>query len=136
MKQSSGTLLYRRGGDGWEVLLVHPSGTFNRRAPWGIPKGIIDSNETPEQAARRETWEETGIQVEGELVDLGFIDYTRSKKRVYCFAGPAPEACSPRCASWEVDQVCFVSIERARQIMHQDQALFLDRLLTLLTPSS
>jgi predicted NUDIX family NTP pyrophosphohydrolase len=127
MKTSSGTLLYRHGASGLEVLLVHPSGVYNRRAAWGIPKGAIDDGETPEAAARRETMEETGV-VAGELIDLGFIDYTRSKKRVHCFAGPAPDGCPPRCASWEVDQACFVAIERARQIIHHDQAAFLDRL--------
>jgi predicted NUDIX family NTP pyrophosphohydrolase len=114
-----------------EVLLVHPSGVYNRRAPWGIPKGMLDDGEAPEQAARRETWEETGITA-GLLVDLGFIDYTRSRKRVYCFTGPAPVNAEPRCASWEVDQVCFVTLERARQLMHPDQVTFIDRLLNLL----
>ena len=47
MKQSSGTLLYRQGANGLEVLLVHPSGVYNRRSPWGIPKGMIDGEETP-----------------------------------------------------------------------------------------
>lgn len=131
MKQSSGTLLYRHGDAGLEVLLVHPSGPYNRRSPWGIPKGMIDRDETPEAAARRETLEETGI-VAGELMDLGHIDYTRSKKRVYCFAGPAPVECAPCCASWEVDQACFVTAARARQIIHPDQVAFLDRLETRL----
>ena len=128
MKQSSGTLLYRQGPAGLEVLLVHPSGAFNRRSPWGIPKGMIDGDETPEQAARRETMEETGV-IAGELSDLGHIDYTRSKKRVYCFAGPAPADAEATCASWEVDQVLWVSLERARALMHPDQALFIDRLV-------
>jgi predicted NUDIX family NTP pyrophosphohydrolase len=128
MKQSSGTLLYRQGPAGLEVLLVHPSGAFNRRSPWGIPKGMIDGDETPEQAARRETMEETGV-IAGELSDLGHIDYTRSKKRVYCFAGPAPADAEATCASWEVDQVQWVPLERARALMHPDQALFIDRLV-------
>lgn len=128
MKQSSGTLLYRRGADGLEVLLVHPSGAYNRRSPWGIPKGMIDGEETPEQAARRETMEETGV-IAGELTDLGHVNYTRSKKRVYCFAGPAPDDAEARCASWEVDQVLWVPIDRARSLMHPDQALFIDRLV-------
>ncbi|MFO0879130.1 MAG: NUDIX domain-containing protein [Gemmataceae bacterium] len=123
--------MYRQGPSGLEVLLVHPSGVYNRRAPWGIPKGMLDDGEAPEQAARRETWEETGITA-GLLVDLGHIDYTRSRKRVYCFAGPAPANADPHCASWEVDQVCFVPIERARQLMHPDQVTFIDRLLNLL----
>ena len=40
MKQSAGTLLYRQGPEGLEVLIVHPSGAYNRKAPWSIPKGI------------------------------------------------------------------------------------------------
>ena len=128
MKQSSGTLLYRQGVSGLEVLLVHPSGAYNRRSPWGIPKGMIDGEETPEQAARRETMEETGV-IAGELSDLGHIDYTRSKKRVHCFTGPAPADAQATCASWEVDQVLWVPIDRARSLMHPDQALFIDRLV-------
>ena len=62
MKESAGTLLYRRGAGGaLEVLLVHASGNYNRKAPWGIPKGLVDPGETPEQTARRETLEETGV---------------------------------------------------------------------------
>ena len=132
MKQSSGTLLYRQGADGLEVLLVHPSGVYNRRSPWGIPKGMIDGEETPEQAARRETMEETGV-IAGDLVDLGHVDYTRSRKRVHCFAGPAPADAEARCASWEVDQVVWTTLDRARSLMHPDQALFIDRLLDLLS---
>jgi predicted NUDIX family NTP pyrophosphohydrolase len=127
MKQSAGTLLYRRGPGGLEVLLVHPSGAYNRKAPWGIPKGLPDEGEGLEQAARRETFEETGVQA-GELVELGFIDYTKSKKRIFCFAGSAPAGAEPRCASWEVDQACFVPLARAREVIHPDQSPFLDRL--------
>jgi len=111
-----------------EVLLVHPAGNYNRRAPWGIPKGAPDPGEELEATARRETLEETGLEIIGELVHLGFVDYTRSKKRVHAYAGPAPEASSPRCASWEVDKVEFIEITRARRIIHPDQAALLDRL--------
>src|SRR5262245_26030786 len=105
MKQSAGTLLYREGLEGIEVLLVHPSGWFNRKAPWSIPKGGPDSDENDlETTARRETKEETGVKVEGALVPLGHIDYVKSRKRIHCFAGPAPVDAAPRCASWEVDQ--------------------------------
>lgn len=127
-KESSGTVLWRRAGGSLEVLLVHPAGNYNRRAPWGIPKGQPDPGETMEQAARRETMEETGL-VAGALVPIGYVDYTRSKKRVHAFAGPAPDDACPRCASWEVDKAEFIEISRARRIIHPDQAVFLDRLL-------
>jgi predicted NUDIX family NTP pyrophosphohydrolase len=127
IKQSAGTLLYRDGPDGLEVLLVHPSGNYNRKAPWGIPKGIPDEGEALEAAARRETLEETGV-IAGELVPLGSISYTRSRKEVHAFAGAAPPDAEPRCASWEVDQARFVPLEEARSLIHPEQAVFLDRL--------
>lgn len=135
-KQSAGTLLYRQGPDGLEVLIVHPSGPYNRRAPWSIPKGVPDEGETdPEQTARRETLEEVGI-TPGELISLGFIQYKKSYKDVHCFAGPAPGDTEPRLASWEIDQARFVSIEEARRLLHPDQTPFLDRLLAYLNTGS
>ena len=128
-KVASGTLLYRSVGTTIEVLLVHPAGNYNRRAPWGIPKGAPDPEEALEAAARRETLEETGLDITQPLTDLGFVDYTRSKKRVHAFAGPAPDGASPRCASWEVDKAEFIEITRARRIIHPDQAALLDRLV-------
>jgi len=127
MPQSAGALLYRLGKEGWEVLLVHPSGNYNRRAPWSIPKGLPDEGEELEAAARREVQEETGM-LAGELVSLGSIDYRKSRKRVHCFAGPAPDGAEPSCASWEVDCAEFVAIDEARKKIHPDQAEFIERL--------
>ncbi len=132
MKQAAGTLLFRAIGEGLEVLLVHPSGNYNRKAPWGIPKGELDEGEDFEAAARRETREETGVEAD-ELFSLGHIDYTKSRKRVHCFVGRAPDDAQPRCASWEVDRAEFVAMEQARKLIHPDQAPLLDRLLNRLT---
>lgn len=133
-KQSAGALLYRKKGSDLEVLIVHPSGNYNRRAPWSIPKGLPDEGEELEAAARRETVEETGV-LAGELAPLGHIDYTKSRKRVFAFAGPAPADAQPRCASWEVDRAEFVPIADARDRLHPDQAAFVDRLLEHLADS-
>jgi predicted NUDIX family NTP pyrophosphohydrolase len=135
MKESAGTLLYRRRADAVEVLLVHPSGGYNRNAPWSIPKGLPDPGEEKEAAARRETREETGIDAAGPLVPLGSIDYTRSRKRVFCFAGGAPPGAEPRNASWEIDRAEFMTIAQARDRIHPDQRPFLDRLEDLLSRS-
>ena len=135
-KQSAGTLLYRRGADGLEVLIVHPSGTYNRHAPWSIPKGVPNEGETDlEETARRETLEEVGI-APGELVSLGFIEYKKSRKDVHCFGGPAPTDAEARPTSWEIDQARFVSMDEARRLLHPDQVPFLDRLLAHLDVSS
>jgi predicted NUDIX family NTP pyrophosphohydrolase len=130
MKQAAGTLLYRDGPEGLEVLLVHSSGPYNRRAPWSIPKGEPDAADPGlEDTARRETWEETGVQVAGPLAALGFVEYRKSRKRIHCYAGPAPHGADPRPASWEVDQAGFLPLSKARQVIHPDQAIFLNRLV-------
>src|SRR5205807_9527834 len=86
-------------------------------------------------AAARETLEETGVRA-GELTPLGSIKYTKSRKEVYAFAGPAPVDAAPRCASWEVDQARFVPLEEARTLLHPEQAVFIDRLEELLKKAS
>lgn len=128
MKQSAGTLVYRRAAGQIDVLLVHPSGNYNRGKPWSIPKGIPDEGESLEAAARRETLEETGVAVAGTLVTLGDIVYQKSGKRIHCFAVEAPPDARPTCASWEVDRAEFVPLEQARRLIHPDQGAFLERL--------
>jgi 8-oxo-dGTP diphosphatase len=133
-KESAGTLLWRVVDGALEVLIVHPSGAYNRKAPWSIPKGEVDAGETLETTARRETVEETGV-VAGELRALGFIDYVKSKKRVHCFAGPAADGAAPTCASWEVDRAEFVPAAAAREALHPDQQVFVDRLIATFVTS-
>lgn len=132
---SSGLLLYKRDELATWVLLVHPSGAYNRRAPWSIPKGELDAGESEESAARRECLEETGVAA-GDLVRVGTIDYVKSRKTVVAYAGPAPIDATPRCASWEVDRAEFVRLDEARKLIHPDQLPFLDYLAdTLKLPS-
>lgn len=127
VKQTAGTLLYRQMMDGLEVLLVHPSGNYNRQSPWSIPKGELEKEESPEMAARRETLEETGITA-GQLVPLGYVEYTKSKKQVHCFTGPVPLNVVPCPTSWEIDQADFFPMARAKRLIHPDQVPLLERL--------
>ena len=134
MIHSAGTLLYRYRDDRLEVLLIHPSGPYHRRTPWGIPKGVPDEGEDLEQTARRETLEETGVKA-GELTPLDFIQYHKTRKCVHCFTGPAPADAVPTHDCWEVDRVEFVPLDEARRRIHPDQLPFLDRLEALLAKS-
>jgi predicted NUDIX family NTP pyrophosphohydrolase len=128
VKETAGTLLWRIRKNRMEVLLVHPSGNYNRKSPWSIPKGLPESLETMEEAARRETIEETGVRPVA-LRPLGYVDYTKSKKRIHCFFGQAPSDENPWCASWEVDRAEFMSLEKARKEIHPDQLELLDRFM-------
>lgn len=52
---------------------------------WGVPAGKLDPNETPEEAARRELFEETGIRLEHSLLrDLGAL-YIRKPEVDYVY---------------------------------------------------
>jgi len=130
VKESAGTVLYRLRDGALQVLIVHPSGGYNRGAPWSIPKGKLDPGESREAAARRETEEETGVCA-GDLVPLGSVELVKSRKRIHGFAGAAPKDARPRCASWEVDRAEFVGADRARELLHPDQAPFVDWLVAL-----
>ncbi len=128
MKQAGGTLLVRPSPDGWELLLVHASGWYNRNKPWSIPKGELDPGENPEDAARRETLEETGLAAPEELTPLGMVQYQKSGKRIYGFAGLVDSTSVPQCACWEIDQAEFLLLDEARRRIHPDQAPLIDRL--------
>jgi predicted NUDIX family NTP pyrophosphohydrolase len=131
IKQTAGTLLYRQRNKKLEVLLVHPSGNYNRKSPWSIPKGLREDSESLEEAARRETYEETGVRP-SKLEPLGHVDYAKSRKRLHCFFGAAPNNANPSTASWEVDRAEFVPFEKAKKNIHQDQAELLHRLELIL----
>ena len=45
-----------------KILLV--KSTYQRLHPWGLPGGSLDYGESPEDAVKREVWEETGLIVE------------------------------------------------------------------------
>src|SRR5262249_48613270 len=73
-KRSAGILMYRRGPQGLELLLVHPGGPFWARkdhGAWSIPKGEYAEAEDPQAVARREFEEETGSRPRGDLTPLG-----------------------------------------------------------------
>ncbi len=59
-ERSCGAVVYRMINGELRYLLIK-----NRRSThWGFPKGHIEAGETPEQTAKREVLEETGIHIE------------------------------------------------------------------------
>lgn len=80
-KQSAGILLYRMT-NGLEFFLVHPGGPFftaKQDGYWGIPKGLFESGEKAMDAARREFEEETGMKINGDLVEIGTVKLKTGK---------------------------------------------------------
>lgn len=132
MKQTSGTLLFKRTPEGIKMLIVHPSGGYNKSKPWSIPKGRPETNEHLMDAASRETLEETGVVCPNSLVCLGSVIYKSRSKEVCCYTAEVPidtEAC---CASWEIDQAEWVTPEVAKERLHEAHKEFVDRCLNLI----
>ena len=73
--------MFRRTPQGPEILLLQHEG-----GKWMLPKGTIESGETPEAVARREVAEEsciTNIQVVGDLGEERYFFFWRSEDTYY-----------------------------------------------------
>jgi 8-oxo-dGTP pyrophosphatase MutT (NUDIX family) len=86
---SAGGVLVRQAENGPEVLLASRR-TRSGELVWGLPKGLVERGESPEDAALREVREETGHS--GEIREpLGEISYwfvwdgRRVRKTVHFF---------------------------------------------------
>ena len=131
---SAGCLITRDGPHGTEVLLVHPRRASFRRPLFGIPKGLVEEGEAIEVAARRETFEETGLRVHIRAA-LGSVRQ-KSGKIVHAFwATVASESESAideqgRCQTPDAENdICrFYPVEKARDMMIPAQRELLDRL--------
>lgn len=87
-RQSAGILLFRKIFTKPEVFLVHPGGPFWKNkdeGAWSIPKGEFEDDENSLDAAKREFFEETGIKLSGEFVELRPVKL-KSGKKVFAWA--------------------------------------------------
>jgi predicted NUDIX family NTP pyrophosphohydrolase len=146
-KRSAGLLLYRSAFNGTEVLLVHAGGPFWAKkdlGAWSIPKGEIDPEEDPLQAALREFTEETGTRPPlGAVIALGEVRQ-KGGKVVLAFAAEGDLeaetirsnlveiAWPPRSGRMltipEIDRAAWFSLAEGREKILPPQIPFLDRL--------
>ncbi len=85
---SAGLLMYRVREQHLEVLLAHPGGPYWARKDdgvWTIPKGAAGDGEELLAAARREFFEETGLESQPPYTPLGAVKY-RNHKVVHAWA--------------------------------------------------
>jgi len=148
-KRSAGILMYRRGAQGLEVLLVHPGGPFwAKKDPgaWSIPKGEYSDQDDPLATAIREFTEETGMRPRGELRPLGEItqpgrkivaafavegDFDPTTLKSNTFELEWPPKSGRRAKFPEVDRAEWFSLETAREKILQGQRELITRLLEM-----
>jgi predicted NUDIX family NTP pyrophosphohydrolase len=117
-RTNAGALVYRFNGRKLELLLVHQSD--KRKNLWSIPKGGVDAYEDLESAARREVLEETGVQLDN-LEFLGYVDYGKANKRLYCYMGLAPDGQRVQAHLPEIDKAQFFEIGQAKRMVEKQQ---------------
>jgi 8-oxo-dGTP pyrophosphatase MutT (NUDIX family) len=115
---SAGGVLVRRGEGGPEVLLASRR-TRRGDLVWGLPKGLVEPDETPQEAAVREVREETGWA--GTIREpLGDVSYwfvwegTRVRKTVHFFLMDSVGEAGPR--DHEMEEVAWFSLDRAGEV--------------------
>jgi 8-oxo-dGTP pyrophosphatase MutT (NUDIX family) len=122
-EHSSGGVVVRPSGGGWEVCLI------GVRGAWSLPKGLVEAGESPEETALREISEEVGIAVDllrllGPLPPSEYA-YRRDGrlifKRVDHFLVEVPAGTEAVPQASEVDDVAWVPLGDApRRVTYRD----------------
>lgn len=145
-KSTAGILMYRSRDHTIEVFLVHPGGPFWAKkdaGAWSIPKGEIDEDEDPLDAAKREFQEETGLAVDGDFMVLTPVKQAGGKVvqawavngdckaesiKSNTFSMEWPPRSGKRKEFPEVDRGAWFSLEIAREKILKAQIKLLDEL--------
>ncbi len=99
------------------VLLVNPT----YKPQWEIPGGIVEENEAPSQAARREVFEEIGLKIRpSRLLSLDYRPASPGRNDLlrFVFWGSAlseEEMASIHLPSEELSEWGFFTLEEARE---------------------
>lgn len=142
--------MYRRSQHGLEYFLVHPGGPYFRgknAGVWTIPKGLAENSESLLETARREFFEETGIQPTLPFTGLGSVTQKNGKiVHAWAFEGAWEPAAGIVCNSFtlewpprsgrkaefpEVDKAAWFVFEDAVHMIIAEQIPFIEKLKKL-----
>jgi ADP-ribose pyrophosphatase YjhB (NUDIX family) len=116
-----------------EIIVVHPTNAPMNK--WSIPKGLVDEKETIVEAAKRELFEETNVNLENlKLLFLKTGDnvmYSNKKKTlcpIFCKVLIDTDLLELKCNSlvdgqnfYENDQILWMPVDKAIKVIHETQ---------------
>jgi len=82
MVEVAGILIYHKN----DILLFKRSNKVRYNGNWSVAGGHIEHNETAEEAAKREVYEETMIMISGPIVEMGLYDDGKDMDRYALFS--------------------------------------------------
>lgn len=114
-EKSCGAVVYRKGENGLEILLIkHKNGGH-----WAFPKGHVEKKETESETALREIWEETGLKVKLDTAFREMVTYSPKpnvmKDVVYFAAKAKKEDVRPQ--PEEVLEICWKAPAEALELV-------------------
>jgi predicted NUDIX family NTP pyrophosphohydrolase len=150
MRKSAGILLYRNIRKKLEVFLVHPGGPFWKakdKGAWSIPKGEFGDEEDALASAIREFKEETGVEINGDYLQLSPVKL-KSGKIIFAWAVEGnldehsiisnyfsmewPPKSGKQISVPEVDKGAWFTGDEAREKINPAQINFIDQLEQIL----
>jgi predicted NUDIX family NTP pyrophosphohydrolase len=123
---SSGAIVWRHSKGKLQILLVHQ--VNKPKTLWSIPKGGVKADEDHEKAARREVLEETNVPL-NHMDFLGYIDYGKTSKRVYCYMAQCPDLSNDvKSQEKDVDKAGFFEVGTAKKMVDKHQRKLINAL--------
>lgn len=119
LRLAVGTIVHDGAG---RILLIHRHRFIARQWVWEIPAGVVDEGEEAEQAARRETLEETGWEL-GELSPLYrcFPSIGVSDQQMQLFCGQGLRKAGDPSTPDEVDELAWWDRQQVKQLLDEGQ---------------
>lgn len=113
-EKSCGLIIFKNELDKLKVLIEHQV-----QGHWSLPKGHVEDNETEEETAIRETFEETGIRarVVGDFREVisYYVKDDILKEVVYFIGEAESDDIVPQLS--EVTEVSFIDVNEAIQLI-------------------
>jgi 8-oxo-dGTP pyrophosphatase MutT (NUDIX family) len=126
--RSAGVVVMRRFPNGWRCLVLRAYRN------WDFPKGLVEEDEAPREAAQREVWEETSISDLtfrwGEDVYKETLPYAGGKVARYYIAESAADTValpiSAELGRPEHDEFRWVTFDEAEDVLPPRLGIVLD----------